>query len=112
MKSHQPPWPPARPAFRREIAVLAHREDLRHLDVVEAPAFLRQGVQQGGRFAHTGRDDDHVAVAHVVEGIEGAAAFGAIHLLRGLHGCLLCRFCVKNMHRGSLTAWSRKLTRT
>jgi hypothetical protein len=49
-------------------------------------------VQQGGRFADTGRHHDHVAVAHVVEGIEGTAASGAVHLLHRLHGRLLSSF--------------------
>jgi hypothetical protein len=72
-----------------EVAVLAHRQDLRDPDVVEAPALIRQRGKQRGRFADPGRHDDHIAVAQLRQGLLGGAAFRLVLLLRDLHCRLL-----------------------
>jgi len=43
-------------------------------------------VQQGGWFANAGRDDDHVAVPHMLERIFRTAAFCAIHFVHSQRG--------------------------
>ena len=47
--------------LRIEIGVLAHRQNLQHLDIEEAEALRRQRRQQRRGFADTGGHDDGVA---------------------------------------------------
>jgi hypothetical protein len=75
-----------------DVGVLAHRQDLRDLDVAEIAALLRQRREQRGRLADAGRHDDHVAVAHQAHGIGGGHALLRVQVLNGHEARRVSRF--------------------
>ena len=68
--------------FGVEIAEFAQRQNLRHLDVLEAAALLRECGKQRGWFTHASRYNNKVAVALLTQGIVSGDAFALVNLLK------------------------------
>ena len=66
---------------RIEIAVLAHRQDLAHLDIVQVQTLVRQRGQQCRRLTDTGRHDDEIPIAHDLDRPGSGGSFLLVSLL-------------------------------
>ena len=67
--------------FGVEVAELAHRQDLRHLDVVQLPPLFGQRGEQRRGLAHAGGDDDEVAVLQQTDGVLRESALALVEVL-------------------------------
>ena len=74
--------------FRVEIAVLANRQDLHHLNALEVAPGLGEGRQQRRRLAHARRNHDGVSVHDDTNGVSSGEAFLLVLDLKG-HGVSL-----------------------
>ena len=79
-----------------DVAVFAHRQDLRHRHVVPVAPPVRQCAQQCRRLPDAGRHDDAIAVADAVDGRLGAETLASVELDER-HGGVRCT-----------TVWSRR----